>query len=146
MTLKPSAAYDSAAVSVVCSWAACTIGGWCDDFIVLFSFYIDVAFVFYKPLDSTPGLRCILRLLRSLDTSFQPRRQWVYSAARHAPRDTLWETIRTQFQGVAGSSEQVAQHFSALKAAGVEEVVIQYITVETSEPLYALARMPEDFH
>lgn len=55
------------------------------------------------------------------------------------PRDMLWETFRTQFQGVAGSSEQVAEHFSALKAAGVEEIVIQYITVETAEPLYPLS-------
>jgi alkanesulfonate monooxygenase SsuD/methylene tetrahydromethanopterin reductase-like flavin-dependent oxidoreductase (luciferase family) len=55
------------------------------------------------------------------------------------PRDTLWEAFRSQFQGVAGSPEQVVEHFSALKDAGVEEIVIQYITLETAEPLYPLA-------
>ncbi len=60
------------------------------------------------------------------------------------PRDTLWDAFRTQFQGVAGSPEQVAEHFSALKAAGVEEIVIQYITLETAEPLYPLAGIVQE--
>jgi alkanesulfonate monooxygenase SsuD/methylene tetrahydromethanopterin reductase-like flavin-dependent oxidoreductase (luciferase family) len=55
------------------------------------------------------------------------------------PRDTLWEVFRTEFGGVAGSSEQVTEHFSALNAAGVEEIIMQYITVDTAEPLYPLA-------
>jgi alkanesulfonate monooxygenase SsuD/methylene tetrahydromethanopterin reductase-like flavin-dependent oxidoreductase (luciferase family) len=55
------------------------------------------------------------------------------------PRDTLWEVIRTQFGGVVGSPEQVTEHFSALNAAGVEEIIIQYVTVDTAEPLYPLA-------
>lgn len=57
------------------------------------------------------------------------------------PRDTLWETIRTQFQGIAGSPEQVAKHFRAFEAAGVEEIIVQYPTVETAEPLYPLAEI-----
>lgn len=38
MMLKPSAAYASAADTVFCSCAACTIGGCCNNFIVLFPF------------------------------------------------------------------------------------------------------------
>jgi alkanesulfonate monooxygenase SsuD/methylene tetrahydromethanopterin reductase-like flavin-dependent oxidoreductase (luciferase family) len=55
------------------------------------------------------------------------------------PRDILWETFRTQLQGIVGTPEQVAEHFSAFKAAGVEEIVIQYPTVDTAEPLYPLS-------
>lgn len=55
------------------------------------------------------------------------------------PRNTLWEDFRTRFQGVAGLPEQVIEHFSALQAAGVEEIIIQYITVQTAKPLYPLA-------
>jgi len=55
------------------------------------------------------------------------------------PRDTLWEAFQTQFQCVSGSVEEVTEHFSAFKAAGAEEIIIQYITLETAEPLYPLA-------
>jgi alkanesulfonate monooxygenase SsuD/methylene tetrahydromethanopterin reductase-like flavin-dependent oxidoreductase (luciferase family) len=55
------------------------------------------------------------------------------------PRDAIWEVIRTQFRGVAGSPEQVFEHFSELKAAGVEEIIIQYVTLDTAVPLYPLA-------
>jgi alkanesulfonate monooxygenase SsuD/methylene tetrahydromethanopterin reductase-like flavin-dependent oxidoreductase (luciferase family) len=55
------------------------------------------------------------------------------------PRDTLWDVIRTGFRGVVGSPEQVTEHFAALKAVGVEEIIIQYPTVETAKPLYPFA-------
>lgn len=60
------------------------------------------------------------------------------------PREMLWDAFRTQFQGISGSPDQVAEHFSALKAAGVEEIIIQYITVETAEPLYPLASLVQE--
>lgn len=55
------------------------------------------------------------------------------------PRDVLWEVYQTQFGGVVGSPEQLIEHFGKLNAAGVEEIIIQYITLETAEPLYPLA-------
>lgn len=61
------------------------------------------------------------------------------------PRETLWDAFRTQFQGIAGTTEQVAEHFSALKAAGVEELVIQYITLDTAEPLSPLAALVQEY-
>jgi alkanesulfonate monooxygenase SsuD/methylene tetrahydromethanopterin reductase-like flavin-dependent oxidoreductase (luciferase family) len=61
------------------------------------------------------------------------------------PRETLWEAFRSQFQGIAGSPEQLAEHFSALQAAGVEEIVLQYITLETAKPLYPLAAMLREY-
>lgn len=62
------------------------------------------------------------------------------------PRDKLWEAFRSQFQGVAGTPEQLLEHFQALKVVGVEEIVIQYITLDTTEPLYPLAGiLPDQF-
>jgi len=55
------------------------------------------------------------------------------------PRDDIWEVLRTRFRAVAGSPEQVTEHFNALNAAGVEEIILQYCTVETAKPLYPLA-------
>jgi alkanesulfonate monooxygenase SsuD/methylene tetrahydromethanopterin reductase-like flavin-dependent oxidoreductase (luciferase family) len=55
------------------------------------------------------------------------------------PRDTLWDVIRTGFRGVVGSPEQVIERFDALKAVGVEEIIIQYPTVQTAKPLYPFA-------
>lgn len=56
------------------------------------------------------------------------------------PRDTMLEVVHTNFNGIAGSVEQVTEHFKALQSAGVEEIIIQYPTVETAEPLYPFAK------
>jgi alkanesulfonate monooxygenase SsuD/methylene tetrahydromethanopterin reductase-like flavin-dependent oxidoreductase (luciferase family) len=53
------------------------------------------------------------------------------------PRDDLWNTVRTNFDAIAGSSEQVVERFRALEAAGVEEIVVQYPTPDSSEILHA---------
>ena len=53
------------------------------------------------------------------------------------PRDNLWDIIRTNFGGVVGSSEEVVEHFRAMEAAGMEEIVVQYPTLDSTEPLRA---------
>jgi alkanesulfonate monooxygenase SsuD/methylene tetrahydromethanopterin reductase-like flavin-dependent oxidoreductase (luciferase family) len=55
------------------------------------------------------------------------------------PRDSLWEVLETRFGGIVGSPEKVTEHFNQLKAAGVQEIIIQYPVVATPEPLYPLA-------
>ncbi len=55
------------------------------------------------------------------------------------PRATVWDIIRTRFGGVIGSPDEIIQHFDAYKASGIEEIIIQYITLETTEPFHVFA-------
>jgi alkanesulfonate monooxygenase SsuD/methylene tetrahydromethanopterin reductase-like flavin-dependent oxidoreductase (luciferase family) len=56
------------------------------------------------------------------------------------PLDAVLGVLRTQFYGIVGTSEEVAAQIRAYGAAGIEELMVNWFTMDDSEGLRILAQ------